>query len=100
MKPVDEDFNDIPSALAKMAQLQKEASESYEESCDEYWEGLSYEDQLKAFYSVVKRIHKGEIEDRGSYRWVLYDVFGFGPEAYSIGMDCGYMSLHNSIKVD
>jgi hypothetical protein len=26
---------------------------------------------------------------------VLYDVFGFGPDAYIIGMDCGYMSIHN-----
>jgi hypothetical protein len=64
---------------------------------DKFWEELPYEDKLKAFYSVVKRIYQGEVEDKGSYRYILYDVFGFGPEAYAIGMDCGYMYLHNSI---
>ena len=68
-----------------------------DEEYDKYWNSLSKEDQLKAFYSVCKRIHKGDVIDRGSYRWVLYDVFEFGPESYVIGMDCGYMSLHNYI---
>jgi hypothetical protein len=48
-----------------------------------------------AFYSVVKRIHKGEVEDRTTFRGVLYDVFGFGPDAYLVGMDCNYMEIHN-----
>jgi len=69
----------------------------YEKECEEYWNNLSYDDQLKAFYSVVKRLVKGEIEENRSYRGVLYDVFGFGPDAYGIGMECGLMSLHNSI---
>ena len=68
-----------------------------DEEYDKYWNSLSKEDQLKAFYSVCKRIHKGDVIDRGSYRWVLYDVFEFGPESYIVGMDCGYMSLHNYI---
>lgn len=80
-----------------LTELQLEATKLYDKECDEYWNDLEYEDQLKAFYSVVKRIYQGEIKDRGSYRWVLYDVFDFGPEAYSIGMDCGFMYLHNAI---
>jgi hypothetical protein len=35
--------------------------------------------------------------DKGTYRYVLYDVFDFGPDAYSVGMECGYMDLHNAI---
>ena len=81
----------------ELNRLQLEARDSKEKECDEYWEALSYEDQLKAFYSVVKRIYQGEIKDKGSYRYILYDVFGFGPEAYTLGMDCGYMYLHNAI---
>jgi hypothetical protein len=80
-----------------MQEQVKESRKTYENECDDYWENLSYEDKLKSFYSVVKRIHKGEIIDRGSYRYVLYDVFGFDMDAYSIGMDCNYMELHNSI---
>jgi hypothetical protein len=64
---------------------------------DQWWDGLSQEDQMRAFYSVVKRLVKGEIEDRGSYRYILYDVFGFDAESYMLGMNCGFMTLHNSI---
>lgn len=74
-----------------------QAEQEYEDSCDQYWDSLDYEEQLKAFYSVVKRINKGDVQERGSYRYVLYDVFGFGPDAYTIGMNCGYMTIHNLI---
>lgn len=81
----------------ELNRLQLEAQTRREKECDEYWNNLEYEDQLKAFYSVVKRIYQGEIKDQGTYRYILYDVFGFGPEAYALGMDCGFMYLHNSI---
>lgn len=70
----------------------------YEKECDEYWDNLSYDDKLKAFYSVVKRIVEAEIIEGRSYRGVLYDKFQFDMDSYVIGMDCGYMTLHNSIK--
>ena len=95
----DENKEDLMAALATMGQAMEEVAKEYEKECDTYWKGLSKEDQLKAFYSVVKRIHKGEIEEQGSYRWVLYNVFGFGPEAYSIGMECGFLDLHNMLDI-
>lgn len=63
----------------------------------EWWEGLSEDDRLRAFRCVCSRIYDGDVRKRGSYRYVLYETFGFGPEAYSDGMDCGYMSIHNLI---
>lgn len=82
-------------------------SESYEkvmkeieQEQEQYWNSLSKDDQLKAFCAVVRRIVQAELKDKGSYRWALYDVFGFGPEAYTQGMDCGFMALHNSIVTD
>lgn len=63
----------------------------------EWWEGLSYEDKLKAFRCVCRRIYAGDVEQRGSYRYVLYDTFGFDLDAYADGMDCGYMTIHNLI---
>ena len=75
----------------------KEAADERHKDCDVFWDGLSYEDKLKAFYSVCKRIHKGDVVDRGSYRYVLYDTFGFDFDAYMIGMDCGYLDIHNYI---
>lgn len=62
-----------------------------------YWDSLSKEEQLKAFCAVARRIHKGEVELGGSYRYVLYDVFGFGPEAYAQAQLAGYLDIHNAI---
>lgn len=79
------------------SQMQLEAQKEYEQKVNDFWDSLDYEEKLKAFYYVCKGIYKGDVIDRGTYRYVLYDVFGFGPDAYVIGMDCGYMYLHNSI---
>jgi len=75
----------------------KEASEQYEADNNEWWDKLSEEEREKAFYAVCKRIHKGDYEKNGSYRYVLYQVFGFDMSMYGVGMDCGYMDIHNSI---
>ena len=69
-------------------------------AADSFWNSLSYEDKCNAFHAVVSKIFQGDIQKKGSYRYVLYDVFGFGPDMYIRGMDCGYMALHNSIMDD
>jgi hypothetical protein len=79
-------------------QKMQEISEKYEADCNEYWDKLSYEDKMKAFYSVSKRIYQADVKDQGSYRHALYQVFGFDVDAYSIGMECGYMDIHNYIQ--
>lgn len=73
----------------------REAREAYEKDAESFWDSLPYDDKLKVFHAVVKRIYKAEIEDQGSYRYALYDVFGFGADAYMLGMDCHYFDLHN-----
>lgn len=76
-------FNEV------MAEIEKES--------EAYWNGLSKEDQLKAFCAMSRRIHQGEIVDQGTYRHVLYGVFEFGPEAYAPAQMAGYLGIHNSI---
>ena len=49
-----------------------------EEDHNKFWNGLSKDDQLKAFCSVMRLLYKAELEEHGSYRYTLYDVFGFG----------------------
>ena len=83
--------------FAEFARQQQEADARYAADCEKYWDSLSYDDKLMAFSSVVKRIVKGDLKDRGTYRYVLYDVFGFDMDSYGIGMQCGYMALHNSV---
>jgi hypothetical protein len=86
--------------LRETSNFYVEAMKAIENEQEAYWNSLSKEDQLKAFCAVVRRIVQGELQDKGSYRWVLYDVFGFGPESYTLGMDCGFMALHNAIIPD
>ena len=71
-----------------------------EKEANDYWDSLSYNDKCNAFHAVVSRIAEGELKLKGSYRYILYDLFEFMPDMYSRGMDCGFMALHNSIMDD
>jgi hypothetical protein len=84
-------------ALAELSQEMEKSRKIYEHENDVWWNGLTEKEREDAFYAVVKRIHKAELQDRGTYRWALYDVFGFDPGMYMKGMDCGYMALHNAV---
>lgn len=90
------DILDSPE-MEKVAELYAKAMHQYERDANSFWEGMSEEDQEKAFYIVCKRIYNGDVVKGGSYRYVLYDIFGFDPGMYGIGMDCGYMDIHNMI---
>lgn len=68
-----------------------------EQQSEQKWNSLNQEDQLDYFCAVVRRIHRGDIVENRSYRGVLYDVFGFGAEAYAPAQMAGYLDLHNSI---
>lgn len=68
-----------------------------EKESEEFWNSLSKDDQLKVFCAVSRRIYKGEIEEQGSYRHVLYDTFDFGPEAYAPAQLAHYLEIHNAI---
>ena len=98
-------MNDIKTVsneelLQKLSEVSSqfvEAMKHLENEQETYWNSLTTEQQLMCFCAISRRIHKGEIEDHGTYRWVLYDVFGFGPEAYAPAQDAGYLAIHNSI---
>jgi hypothetical protein len=81
----------------ELTRLQQEYETQYDRMCDDTWNGLDQETQYKMFYSVVKRLVKGELQDNGSYRHVLYQVFGFDESSYFLGMQSGFMALHNAI---
>lgn len=90
----------LRDSLAELSELQEEIETKTEAEMDAWWNALPKEDQMKAFYSVVKRLVDGELVQKGSYRYVLYNVFEFGSESYALGMQCGYALLHNSIERD
>lgn len=83
--------------LAELGQKFHAAMEEVEQESEDYWNSLTKDEQLKAFCAVSRRIRQGELIDKGTYRHVLYGVFGFGPEAYGAAQMAGYMEIHNSI---
>jgi len=97
---MEDTTKNLLDALAELGQEQQKEQASYEAKNDAWWNGLTEQEREDAFYAVVKRIYKGEIIDQGSYRYILYDVFGFDGSMYMRGMDCGYMNIHNAIKTD
>lgn len=86
--------NDVFDSMRETYQKQRA---EYEAENDAWWNGLTEQEREDAFYAVVKRIHKAEVVEQGSYRYALYDVFGFDPGMYARGMECGYMDVHNYI---
>ena len=74
-----------------------EAMDKFQKEADDHWNSLPYDDRLKIFCAVSKLIYQGEIRDGKSYRGMLYDTFGFEPDAYAVAQCAGYMSIHNAI---
>lgn len=74
-----------------------EAMDEAEKKEEAFWESLTDEQRLSAFCCVSRRIFDGEIKEQRSYRCVLYDVFGFGPESYARAQSSGYLAIHNAI---
>lgn len=91
--------DDFKETLDKLAEMYQEVEKTWESDADAYWKTLGQEQQMLAFFSVMKRVYQGEIVEGRSYRGVLYDIFGFGPEAYAMGMFCGFFDIHNAIPL-
>lgn len=87
--------NNLLDTLSSLSSIINESLDSLKEEQEIFWNSLSEEDKLKVFCAVVRRIHKGEILEKNSYRGVLYDVFGFGPESYIQAQEAGYLEIHN-----
>ena len=89
--------NQALDALAETRNAFLEAAEHEKSLSESFWNGLSSEEQLWAFCAVMRRLHQGELEDKRSYRGVLYSVFNWGPEAYAPAQLSGFLDIHNSI---
>ena len=89
---------DALQELSDLGQEMEKAQRVYEHDNDTWWNGLTEKEREDAFYAVCKRIWKADGIDSGTYRYALYDVFGFDAGMYMQGMDCGYMAIHNAIS--
>lgn len=86
----------MSTTIKEIQESMKKALSEYEKESFDSWNELTYEQKCHAFYYVVKTIMKGEKEGN-SYRGMIYDVFNFGMDMYMIGIQAGYMDLHNAL---
>ena len=89
-------FLDDPKYI-EASKVFNESMDAYQKEADELFKALPQDDRLKVFCAVVKLIAKGELDEKGSYRHVLYDTFQFGHDSYAPAQCAGYLDLHNSI---
>ena len=83
--------------LEEISRIFNQAIDEDKKRYNEKWEALSDEDQIDYFCAIVERIHEGDVVQKRSYRGVLYDVFGWGSEAYMAAQCAGYLDIHNMI---
>lgn len=75
----------------------KELHKQFYKEETEFWNTLSKEQQLLAFCKIMRMLHEAEFDDRGTYRWVLYDKFGFDKDAYMRAQLAGFLDIHNAL---
>jgi uncharacterized protein YozE (UPF0346 family) len=84
--------------LSEFSEHQEKIDLNYIEDANSFWNSLSKEDQMFAFYVVTKTIADSELKDDfDSYRKILYEQFEFPAESYYIGMLSRFIELHNHI---
>jgi hypothetical protein len=92
-----DDKSDFLESLEETSKIFNEAMKKIEDESEEFWNSFSKNDQLKLFCAVSRRISEGELKQKGSYRFVLYNTFGFDTSAYVQAQVAGYLEIHNAI---
>ena len=88
---------EVMDALAVSGREFTKAADSYQQMANSFFSSLEPEEQLWAFCAIVEKLCQGELDEGRSYRGILYETFGWGPEAYSAAQHAGFLALHNSI---
>lgn len=77
-----------------------EFEKSFTKERQEFFNSLTKDQQLLVFCEVVHKLAKAELQDKRSYRGVLYTEFGFDTDAYGKAQISGFLDLHNSIEAE
>ena len=88
---------EVMDALRDTGNAFLKAANEYQDLANSYYSSLEPEEQLWTFCAVVEKLCKGELDENRSYRGILYDTFGWGPEAYAAAQHAGFLGLHNAI---
>lgn len=86
-------------AMHSLDEAVQEDMANFSKESEEFWNSLSKEQQLMAFHHVFKLTNHG-LKQNVSYRGILYGLFGFAPDAYTVGMECGFFNIYNNWSND
>ena len=81
----------------KNSSKKEERVEKNKNDIKKWWNKLSNKEREDAFLSVCQLMCQGELDLQGSYRYIMHVIFGFEKEMYDIGINYGYMEIHNHL---
>ena len=88
---------EVMDALHESGREFTKAADAWQQMAHSYYSSLEPEEQLWAFCAIVDKLCTGELDEGRSYRGILYETFGWGPEAYAAAQHAGFLGLHNAI---
>jgi len=90
--------------LEKLKEISKILSEEFEKlkqnmlkEGEEVWNNLTYDEKLALLCYISKILHEHAMEG-GTYRYLIYERFGFDMDAYAPLQLCGLLAIHNLIS--
>jgi len=90
--------------IERLKEIAKEASKAFKELEEnmlkegkEVWESLDYDKRLALMCYISKILHEHACEG-GTYRYLIYEKFGFDLDAYVPLQLCGLLAIHNLIS--
>jgi len=79
------------AALREAWQFERKRLEAED---NDWWLALDNDTRIRAFRQIMKLLYIGEVQQRSTYRHMVYTVFGLGPEGYADGLN-HFMAIHN-----
>lgn len=84
-------------ALEQLRGIFTRAMEEWKKEAEQCWNELDPEKRLLITSYVFRKLHEHYMEG-GSYRYLIYERLGFGPEAYAVLQTNGALDIHNCIS--
>lgn len=94
---MSEEIEKMFSALTEMDKIWLQNLTEYQQNVKDWWDSLPQQQREDAFFFVMSKLFEAKIAESRSYRGMLYDVFGFEPNMYRMGMECGAFAISNAL---
>jgi len=70
--------------------------ESYA-NADKFWDSLTEEQQIQAAVVIFRKLNE-QVKAKGSFRFMIYNVFGWSMKSYSPIYAAGGMNINNMLN--